>query len=189
VALAIFLFVTITVTLYTFILPGTYASTARVLLLSANAPVTNAPEAAIALATQVELIESELVLTQAVSELDLTRVWGQRYAGGERLRTEEALTLLRQRIEVRHVHNTALAQITVFSEAPDEAARIANQIAAAYCSVSKANGPQIVDRATPGFRPVRPNKPLNISLAVVIGCLLGGLAAAGVLFLPRRRRG
>jgi capsular exopolysaccharide synthesis family protein len=36
---------------------------------------------------------------------------------------------------------------------------------------------EIVDRATPGLRPVRPNKPLNIALGIVIGLVVGvGLA-------------
>src|SRR5262249_32314575 len=36
---------------------------------------------------------------------------------------------------------------------------------------------EIVDRAQPGLRPVRPNKPLNIALGVVIGLVVGvGLA-------------
>jgi len=36
---------------------------------------------------------------------------------------------------------------------------------------------EIVDRATPGVRPVRPNKPLNIALGIVIGLVVGvGLA-------------
>jgi capsular exopolysaccharide synthesis family protein len=36
---------------------------------------------------------------------------------------------------------------------------------------------QIVDKATPGLRPVRPNKPLNIALGIIIGLVVGvGLA-------------
>ncbi len=36
---------------------------------------------------------------------------------------------------------------------------------------------EIVDRAVPGLRPVRPNKPLNITLGVIIGLVVGiGLA-------------
>ncbi|TAL03149.1 MAG: polysaccharide biosynthesis tyrosine autokinase, partial [Verrucomicrobia bacterium] len=36
---------------------------------------------------------------------------------------------------------------------------------------------EIIDRATPGARPVRPNKPLNIALGVIIGLVVGvGLA-------------
>jgi len=36
---------------------------------------------------------------------------------------------------------------------------------------------EIVDKAVPGVRPVRPNKPLNIALGIIIGLVVGvGLA-------------
>jgi capsular exopolysaccharide synthesis family protein len=41
----------------------------------------------------------------------------------------------------------------------------------------RASMVEIVDRAVPGMRPVRPNKPLNITLGIVIGLVVGvGLA-------------
>src|ERR1051325_7402044 len=44
-------------------------------------------------------------------------------------------------------------------------------------ALPKSSLVEIVDRATPGSRPVRPNKPLNIALGVIIGLIVGiGLA-------------
>jgi hypothetical protein len=41
---------------------------------------------------------------------------------------------------------------------------------------------QILDRAVPGLRPVRPNKPLNIILGVLVGGL-GGLFLATLVYI------
>jgi uncharacterized protein involved in exopolysaccharide biosynthesis len=38
---------------------------------------------------------------------------------------------------------------------------------------------EILDRAVPAYRPVRPNKPLNITLGVVMGLVLGLVVGAG----------
>ena len=53
---------------------------------------------------------------------------------------------------------------------------------------SMSGGPrvEILDRAVPGFRPVRPNKPLNITLGLLTGLLLGFLAGAGALWVRLR---
>jgi capsular polysaccharide biosynthesis protein len=41
----------------------------------------------------------------------------------------------------------------------------------------------IIELAEPGFRPVRPNKPLNIALGIVIGGFLGVLVAGTVVLM------
>ena len=45
---------------------------------------------------------------------------------------------------------------------------------------------QIVDTAMPGLRPVRPNKPLNIMIGIVVGGF-GGLFLATLVYLLQRR--
>ena len=45
---------------------------------------------------------------------------------------------------------------------------------------------QIVDKAVPGLRPVRPNKPLNIALGILLGGL-GGLFLATLVYVLHRR--
>jgi uncharacterized protein involved in exopolysaccharide biosynthesis len=57
-------------------------------------------------------------------------------------------------------------------------------------NLPKASSVEIIDRQTrPNFRPVRPNKPLNIALGVIVGIVLGLIAGGGVAaisFLIRR---
>jgi beta-lactamase regulating signal transducer with metallopeptidase domain/uncharacterized protein involved in exopolysaccharide biosynthesis len=82
--------------------------------------------------TEFEVIQSEVVLGKVIQDLDLNEEWGKRYAGGERLKTYEAMGLLRARLELRPVRKTSLIEIRVSSDKPGEAARIANAIAEAY---------------------------------------------------------
>ncbi len=44
---------------------------------------------------------------------------------------------------------------------------------------------EIVDRATPGFHPVRPNKPLNLAIAALAGLLVGTITGAARVTLTR----
>jgi uncharacterized protein involved in exopolysaccharide biosynthesis len=49
---------------------------------------------------------------------------------------------------------------------------------------------EITDQAVPGLRPVRPNKPLNLVLGVLIGGVLAlGLAtvAAAITYIVRKK--
>src|ERR1035441_4914972 len=82
--------------------------------------------------TEFELLQSEVILGRVIDELDLNSEWGKKYANGDRLKTSEAIGLLKGRIELRPVRNTSLIEIRVFSEKAEEAARIANAIAEAY---------------------------------------------------------
>jgi uncharacterized protein involved in exopolysaccharide biosynthesis len=50
---------------------------------------------------------------------------------------------------------------------------------ATAASMSGSPHVEILDRAVPGFRPIRPNKPLNITLGVLMGLVLGFLVGAG----------
>jgi capsular polysaccharide biosynthesis protein len=73
---------------------------------------------------------------------------------------------------------------------------LANAIAGNYREESAARSrPQtveIIDVAVPGLRPVRPNRPLNISLGVIGGALLAlvaGAGSAGIVWWFRQRSG
>ena len=46
---------------------------------------------------------------------------------------------------------------------------------------------QVVDRAVPGARPVRPNKPFNIAIGIAVGGL-GGLFLATLVYVLHRRK-
>ena len=117
--IAVFLLIAITSTVVTFILPESYASTARV---SVDADPSG----------ECKVIQSEAVLGQVIEKLDLKTVWGRRYNGGNNLNVTNAIQLLKKRMEVRPERNTSLINITVFSEDKNEAAQIANAVAESY---------------------------------------------------------
>jgi uncharacterized protein involved in exopolysaccharide biosynthesis len=189
--MGVFLLVVTTTTLVTFILPESYFSKARVMLRpgpTSAAPAPGVPGGSGAfdpryLQTQREVIGSDTILRQAIGDLDLNKAWGIRYAAGESLHTPETMALLRARMDLRPVRNTSIIEIGIYSEKSDESAKIANAIAVAYrdhsngsgaaASVSDTPHVEILYRAVAPFRPMRPNKPLNITLGVVMGLVLG----------------
>ena len=139
VILAVFLLVVITATLVTFILPESYASTTRIRvdrdvtdIRGFVDPMSNSGYDPYFIQTEFEVMQSELILSNVVQDLNLQVEWGKKYAGGERLKTGEAISMLKGRMDLRPVRNTSLIEIRVFSESADEAARIANAIAETY---------------------------------------------------------
>lgn len=139
VILAVFLLVVITATLVTFILPESFASTARIKVdrdISDIRGLTDTPYMSgydpYFIQTEFEVIQSDRILSNVVQHLNLQVEWGKKYAGGERLKTPEAMMLLRGRMDLRPVRNTSFIEIRVFSENAEEAARIANMIAETY---------------------------------------------------------
>lgn len=140
VILAVFLLVVITATLVTFVLPVSYASTARIKIDRDRSDIElqqtgNAMGFAYDpyfIQTEFEVIQSELILDQVIERLRLREVWGKTLAGGKPLKTEEARRFLKSKIDLATVRGTSLIAITVYSEKPEEAAEIANMIADVY---------------------------------------------------------
>jgi hypothetical protein len=99
----VFLIVVIIATAITFILPDTYASTARIKLDTAVSS-TNAFDPYF-LQTEFEVIKSEVVLDRVIEKLDLNVVWGKKYNQGEPLKTADTypkpigITLAKRNIE------------------------------------------------------------------------------------------
>lgn len=183
---AVFLLVVAASTLITFIMPESYSSTARIKPgWSVNDRAGQA---------EFEAILSDAVLGKVIDALDLNQAWGKKHTGGPPLGTSETLALLKGRINLRPVRTTDLIEIRAFSEDAPEAAKLANAIADTYREDrSSAFSVEIVDRALPGLRPVRPNKPLNIALGIIGGMFLAlaaGAAMAGIAaWLGRGSRG
>ena len=187
----VFLITMIIATAVTFILPESFASTARVKV--DNAISTTNQYDPYFIQTEFEVIQSQVVLEPAIAKLNLNVEWGKKYFNGETLKTSEAFEFLKGRLSLAPVRGTKLVAITVYSDNPREAAQIANAIAEAYQQYSvQKNYPtgavQIVDRAEPGKFPVKPNKPLNIALGAVAGIFLGALAAVIVGFFASRKK-
>jgi len=194
----VFMLIVITTTLVTFILPEAYESTARIKVdanpagspLSRPAQATSGPSALPNFVqTTCEIIQSEIVLRKVVEAMDLNVEWGKKYAAGDPLKISESLQLLRGRLEVRPVRNTSLIEIRGLSEKPEEAASLANGVTRAYVeyvkSASDGTQVEVVDTGFPGLRPVRPNKPLNIGLGIVVGVLLGSACGALAVWFGR----
>src|SRR4029077_11730599 len=123
VILAVFLLVVITATVVTFILPESFASSARIKIErdGTDIPFADAQSGQriydpYFIQTEFEVIQSEIILSKVADELRLNEVWGTKYYGGNKLKTSETIELLKQRINLSTVRNTSLIEIKVFSE-------------------------------------------------------------------------
>jgi capsular polysaccharide biosynthesis protein len=81
--------------------------------------------------TELKIIESEKVLSNVVQALNLDEAWGKHYSHGT-LSMNEAIQLLRWRMEIMTPQDTRLVQISVWDEDPAQAAQMANSIVRAY---------------------------------------------------------
>ena len=81
--------------------------------------------------TTFEIMQSEPVLGKVVDALDLQSTWAKNN-GGEKLNRNQAIELLKQRLDLQPVKNTKLISISAKSDDPQEAANIANAVAKAY---------------------------------------------------------
>ena len=191
----VFLITMIVCTAITFILPEAFSSTARISVKSLDDNLGS-------IATECEIIKSELVLKPVVAALNLNEMWGEKYFNGEMLKTTESLKILGMRLSLAPLGDTKVIAITVESDDRHEAAILANAVAKAYQEYSlerqkpieagNTNAPQasispvqIIDQAEPSSHPSRPNKPLNLTLGALVGAVLG-LFAASLLYVFRR---
>jgi uncharacterized protein involved in exopolysaccharide biosynthesis len=124
----------------TFILPESYASTCRIKVerdvndsLGGNAVTASMlPYDPYFIQTTFEIMQSQLVLSNVISSLDLNAQWGKKYNNGSPLKTTETMAILKGRLQLTPIHNTKLVSITVYSDDSKEAAQIANAIAESY---------------------------------------------------------
>ncbi len=148
VILAVFLLVVITATVVTYILPETFSGTARMKVTSDSPDVQGFEQYATKsydpyfIQTEFEVIQSQLILGKVIEKLHLNEEWGKKYNNGQPLKDSESLELLKKSIRLTPVRNASLIEVEVFSDKPDEAAKIANEIAETYAEhrleVSKA---------------------------------------------------
>ena len=141
VCIVVFLLVLTTAAIVTFILPESYASTARMTVEGSpeNYGYTTGGQPGYIqtydpyfIQTTFEIIQSELVLSNVVSTLDLNTKWGKRYNNGVPFKATESLGLLKRRMVLQPVRNTKIITITVYDEDRQEAADLANGIANSY---------------------------------------------------------
>jgi capsular exopolysaccharide synthesis family protein len=141
VILAVFLLVVITATLVTFILPESYASTARIKIQGDDSDITPIGDKQFMtrggydpyfIQTEFEVIQSKVILDKVIEQLNLNDVWAKKYGADSKLKTDETMILLKRVMDLRPVRNTSLIEIRVYSDKADEAARLANTIASVY---------------------------------------------------------
>ena len=139
VILAVMLLVVVTGTGVTLMLPKQYAADARILVREDNMDVDvferQMPTGynPFFLRTQYEIIQSRQILYQVINNLNLQQVWGEKQnEDGSPIGREDAYFALRGSVKVQQYRDTSIIAIVVFRESPEEAARIANEIAAVY---------------------------------------------------------
>lgn len=115
---------------------GTYASAARITIEPDRTGIEGATDSRSIVAydpfytqIQTEIIQSDLVLGRVVESLALDKVWAN---DGQKLNTAEAVSRLKQKLDLKRVTNTSLIEIRAQDEDPDEAAKIANAVAETY---------------------------------------------------------
>ena len=87
------------------------------------------------------------------------------------------------KIDVQPVRDTQLIQISIEDPDPNKAARLANVSGQVFIrkvvEVMKLDNVNIVDQAVPPQLPDKPNKRMNIMIAIVVGLMV----AVGLVFL------
>jgi succinoglycan biosynthesis transport protein ExoP len=139
VILAVFLLVMITATVVTLLYPESFAGTARITVEQEHPdvqglgglPVGNGYDPYFLL-TEFETIQSEAVLSKVVEAMNLREKWGKKYNGGLPMAESDAEAIIKGRLDLREVRNTKLIEIKAYSDSPEEAAQLANQVAQSY---------------------------------------------------------
>lgn len=170
-------------TLLLVILPPTFESSAKLLTRVSMPNPSNSP-----IEPDVELFESKEVLSQVITNLNLSKRWGDKFATGM-LPFDATYAMLRNQVDIRRPTNGTVVEIRATSEDPNEAAAIANAVA--QIAITQLAGPEgpspnaktvaysLVAKATASRHPVRPGRFQKTAFAI------GGFAAiiVGVVLL------
>jgi len=140
VIIAVFLLVVITATLVTFILPEQFASYAAMKVQRDTSDIQELQGDSMRMSaydpyylfTEENTIQSEAILTNVITTLDLNNVWGKKYNDGVPLKTAETLAILRGRLDVKQRRNTTIIDVKAYSDSPTDAAHLANAVADTY---------------------------------------------------------
>jgi serine/threonine protein kinase/capsular polysaccharide biosynthesis protein len=186
VAITVFVVTLFVAARVTFLLPKTYVGTARISTERGTEPGRLQFDPGF-MQVQIARINSEAVLGSIVSQ-DVEFRHQMKRAYGEAWSDSEALQMLRSGLVVTQTRNTSLLEIRYYAETPGLAAEVANRIAEVYCSLELGQRGEIIDRAVPSLRPVRPNVPLNLTIGAVAGLLLGLLAGVLTILIASRGR-
>lgn len=139
VILAVMLLVVVTGTAFTLTLPRQYMADARIMVREDSMDIDVFERQYVGgynpffMRTQYEIIRSRQILYQVINNLNLQQVWGEKlHDDGTPLGREDAFDILFGSLKVEQFRDTSLISIQVYREDPEEAARIANEVAAVY---------------------------------------------------------
>ena len=143
VILAVFLLVSLTTAVVTYLLPPTYSARALISIEQDRPDVSageqssfyRLPADPFFIQTEFQRIQSKPVLYQVITNLNLMVEWGRKYKQPMALTLEKTYDILKGSIDVRQQHNTTLVEIHAYSDDKDEAARLANKVAEIYQQV------------------------------------------------------
>jgi capsular polysaccharide biosynthesis protein len=159
-------------------LPTLYRSTVRIAVeLPASSTLASDPYF---FQTETEKITSRVVLNQVIRELGLTSRRAQENEMMTALTNEESYQRLKRALYVRQSRNTSLLEVGVLDENRATAAQIANAVADVYRRYAKSTKSlvvEVVDRAEPGIRPVRPNVPMSLTMGWLGSVIVAALVA------------
>lgn len=110
--------------------------------------------------TYGEIIKSKSVIASTINKLNLDMTYED----------------LSEAVSVTNVENTQIIKISVQNENPRVAATICNAIPEIFSTeaqrIVKASGTEVVDRAIVPEKPIKPNKKINILIAMVLGMMV-----------------
>jgi len=125
------------------------------------------------------VLQANLQLAKTYGEIAKSRTVEQNVI--EKLNLGMTVTELDNQVLINPVKNTEILEIQVQNTDPQLAASIANTMAAEFSAavveIKKVDSVSIVDEAVAPANPVKPNKMLNILIALLVGLMVaGGLA-------------
>jgi succinoglycan biosynthesis transport protein ExoP len=122
--------------------------------------------------TQREIIKSRRVGHHVIKNLGLKNKESFKAA-------KDPIGSLLKKLKVDIIKGTGVIRIIAEDEDPEDASRIANEFAVVYVNPSlsliKANNSRVQDFAGVTLEPVRPNKKLNIAVAIIL-IIAGGVS-------------
>lgn len=125
--------IVLTGTVYTLLLPNLYESASRITVqgdAECEAPCEHcAYISPVFIQAEMIVLESKPVLYEVMKRLELQQVWG---TGGEKLPRSVAFKILSNSLRISQMRDTAVIEISVRRDNPDEVAMIANEMAVVY---------------------------------------------------------
>lgn len=170
IALAVLVAAGTAATVSAWAIPPVYRATATAIVLR---PEASGPDAG--------TLSLNRQLTNTFVRLGISR--GVLAAAGKRFSPAIDAEILRSRVQVAALAGTELVEIRAEAHRPEEAAALANAVAAALGAevqrLYRVDLFQLLDPARPPAAPIRPNVLLNVAVAA----MLGAMGGAGLAFL------